>query len=67
MIHDSVLIDYNEEDKDILKELGFRLYGKTDFGDFKVNIGSWLKLRRDERIMQVIGIGTGGCQICAYG
>ena len=37
VIHDSVLIDYDEEDKDILKEL-VSTYGKTSFGDFKVNI-----------------------------
>ena len=37
VIHDSVLIDYDEGDKDILKEL-VSTYGKTSFGDFKVNI-----------------------------
>ena len=38
-IHDSVLIDYNEEDKDCLKDL-VQCYGETDFGTFKVNVSA---------------------------
>ena len=41
IIHDSVLIDYNEEDKDCLKEL-VHCYGETDLGIFKVNVGAGL-------------------------
>jgi len=39
VVHDSVLIDYNEEDKDLLKEL-VRVYGETQLGDFKVNVSA---------------------------
>ena len=39
VIHDSVLIDYNEEDRDLLKDL-VETYGNTDFGEFKVNIAA---------------------------
>jgi len=39
VIHDSVLIDYNEEDKDCLKDL-VQSYGETDFGTFKVNVSA---------------------------
>ena len=39
VIHDSVLIDYNEEDKDLLKDL-VNCYGETDFGTFKVNVSA---------------------------
>ena len=39
VIHDSVLIDYNEDDRDLLKEL-VETYGNTDFGEFKVNIAA---------------------------
>ena len=33
------MIDYNEEDKDCLKEL-VHCYGETDLGAFKVNVGA---------------------------
>ena len=39
VIHDSVLIDYNEDDRDLLKDL-VETYGNTDFGEFKVNIAA---------------------------
>jgi hypothetical protein len=39
VIHDSVLIDYNEEDRDLLKDL-VETYGNTNFGEFKVNIAA---------------------------
>jgi hypothetical protein len=39
VIHDSVLIDYNEEDKDCLKDL-VQSYAETDFGTFKVNVSA---------------------------
>jgi len=37
IIHDSILIDYNEEDRDLLKTL-VQTYKKTLYGDFKVNV-----------------------------
>ena len=37
VIHDSVLIDYNEEDRDLLKEL-VQAYKQTNYGEFKVNV-----------------------------
>lgn len=37
VIHDSVLIDYNEEDRDLLKEL-VQNYKQTNYGEFKVNV-----------------------------
>jgi hypothetical protein len=39
VIHDSVLIDYNEEDRDLLKDL-VETYGNTSLGEFKVNIAA---------------------------
>tara|TARA_R110002020_G_scaffold14313_2_gene50794 strand:- start:2118 stop:3308 length:1191 start_codon:yes stop_codon:yes gene_type:complete len=39
VIHDSVLIDYNEEDRECLKDL-VAAYGETDFGNFKVNVSA---------------------------
>ena len=36
MIHDSMLIDFSREDKDILKEL-IKEFSNTDLGIFKVN------------------------------
>ena len=39
VIHDSVLIDYNEEDRDLLKNL-VETYGNTSLGEFKVNIAA---------------------------
>jgi len=39
VIHDSVLIDYNEDDRELLKDL-VETYGNTDFGEFKVNIAA---------------------------
>jgi DNA polymerase I-like protein with 3'-5' exonuclease and polymerase domains len=38
-VHDSVLIDYNEEDRDLLKDL-VETYGNTSLGEFKVNIAA---------------------------
>ncbi len=39
VIQDSVLIDYNEDDRDLLKDL-VETYGNTDVGEFKVNIAA---------------------------
>ena len=36
LIHDSMVIDFHKEDKDILEEM-MKEFGNTDLGIFKVN------------------------------